>query len=50
MAESEARDPGGGRGHIPVPIFLSVFIVNGNNRAPQSLSILLGGAFGEQNV
>uniref|UniRef100_A0A914KGN5 Uncharacterized protein n=1 Tax=Meloidogyne incognita TaxID=6306 RepID=A0A914KGN5_MELIC len=43
LAESEMRDPGGGKGHTPVPFFLSIAIVGKNTRQPQLLQKMYGG-------
>lgn len=43
LAENELRDPGGGKGHTPLPFFFTISIHNQNNRPPQPLHTIYGG-------
>lgn len=50
LAENELRDPGGGKGHTPLPFFFTISIHNQNNRPPQPLHTIYGGKIPAQIV
>ncbi|KAF7630981.1 hypothetical protein Mgra_00008755 [Meloidogyne graminicola] len=45
IAESKIRDPGGGKGYIPLPFFLSISIIGINKRKPQLFTEMYGENF-----
>ncbi|KAL3082690.1 hypothetical protein niasHS_010492 [Heterodera schachtii] len=50
LAESELRDPGGGKGHTPIAFWLHISVVPNNSHAPQLLQNLFGAAVTRQQI
>ncbi|KAI3422465.1 hypothetical protein GPALN_012973 [Globodera pallida] len=50
LAESELRDPGGGKGHTPIAVWLHISVVPNNSHAPQLLQNMFGAAATRQQI